>query len=160
MNWDGFAQVAPELAAVGLERFDTTGLGLVGTLRKDGSPRISPCEVFVVDGELLLGMMWRSNKAVDLLRDPRLTVHSATCNRDGAEGDFKLYGRAVDVSDPALRKRYADALEAKIQWRPSEPYHLFAVDVATAGYISFGDDRRAMRWTPDGGPEHLRHPDD
>lgn len=160
MNWGGLAAAAPELAAIGLERFGATGLSMVGTLRKDGSPRISPCEVYVVDGELLLGMMWRSKKAVDLLRDPRLTVHSATCNREGAEGDFKLYGRAVDVPDPALRERYADALEAKIQWRPPEPYHLFAVDVGSAGYISFGEGRRAMRWTPDGGLEHLRHPDD
>src|SRR5690348_4493749 len=114
MNWDHFAAATPELAALGVERFEGTGIGILGTLRKDGSPRISPCEVYVVDGELLLGMMWQSKKALDLVRDPRLTVHSATSNRDGTEGDFKLYGRAVDVTDLTLRERYAATLEAKI----------------------------------------------
>lgn len=107
MNWDEFAKAAPELAVLGLERFEKTGVCLIGTLRKDGSPRISPIEPFIVRGELMLGMMWQSRKALDVVRDPRIVVHSAVSNRDGAEGDFKLYGRVRDVPDPALREAYA-----------------------------------------------------
>ncbi len=33
------AGAAPELAAKGLARFDATGLSLIGTVRRDGSPR-------------------------------------------------------------------------------------------------------------------------
>jgi hypothetical protein len=113
-----------------------------------------------VDGELLLGMMWRSQKALDLLRDPRLAVHSAQCDREGTEGDFKLYGRVSDATDPDLRRRYGDVLQAKIDWRPEEPYHLFAVDVERAGYIRFGEGRRVLRWTPEAGTEGISHPDD
>jgi len=39
-------------------------------------------------------MMWRSKKALDLLRDPRIVVHSVTSNKDGTDGDVKIYGRA------------------------------------------------------------------
>jgi hypothetical protein len=63
---------------------------MVGTLRKDGWPRISPCEVDFAAGHLFLGMMWRSAKALDLSRDSRVVVHSVTCNREGSDGDVKL----------------------------------------------------------------------
>ena len=159
MNWQGFWAAAPELAALGEQRLTDTDLCLLGTLRKDGSQRVSPCEVYAVDGELLLGMMWRSKKALDLLRDPRVAVHSTQCDRDGKAGDFKLYGRAVDVADPSLRGRYADTLQAKIDWRPEEPYHLFAVDIEGAGYIVFGDQPLAMRWNPAQGFARIEHPD-
>jgi pyridoxamine 5'-phosphate oxidase-like protein len=158
MNWKAFEESAPDLAAIGRERIEEKRLVLVGTLRVDGSPRISPVEAFFVDGELMLGMMWRSRKALDLLRDPRLVVHTTTCDPDGAEGDFKAYGRAVDVRDAGLRTRYADELEAKINWRPSGPFHLFAVDVQSAGYIVFGKDPVAMRWDPAEGTARIRHP--
>jgi hypothetical protein len=160
MNWQEFASAAPELAGLGEELFDRHGLALLGTLRRDGSPRISPCEPYVVDGELLLGMMWRSKKALDLLRDPRLVVHSAQCDREGTEGDFKLYGRVIDVPDPEPRRRYGDVLQAKIDWRPEEPYHLFAMDIDRAGYIRFGEAQRVLRWTSDAGVERIPHPDD
>ncbi|CAN5662489.1 pyridoxamine 5'-phosphate oxidase family protein [soil metagenome] len=148
------------MAALGLARFERSGLALVGSLRRDGSPRISPVEPYVVAGELALGMMPNSRKALDLLRDPRLTVHSTACDRDGSEGDFKVYGQAFDVPDAVLRKAYGDATEARIDWRPEGPFHLFVVDIESAGYIEFGEGRRAMRWTRSGGFQRLRHPDD
>jgi hypothetical protein len=160
MKWIAFAAAAPELSTLGERRLDQTGLALIGTIRADGSPRISPIEPFFSDGELMLGMMWRSKKALDLLRDPRLTFHTATYDRSGADGDFKLYGTAVDVGDPAMRTRYGDVLEAKIQWRPSEPFHLFAMDIERAGFVRFGKEQVAMRWTPGRGVERIPHPDD
>ena len=160
MMWSDFAVAAPELAAIGQQRIEATGLVVIGTLRRDGSPRISPVEPLFSDGELMLGMMWQSRKALDLLRDPRLTVHSTTCDRDGSEGDFKLYGRAIDVDDPDMRWRYGDVLEAKIDWRPSEPFHLFSMDIASAAFMRFGAERTAMRWSEGGKTQPLRHPDD
>ena len=141
------------------ERIDATGVLLLGTIRADGRPRISPCEPYIVDGELLLGMMWRSKKALDLLRDPRLTLATPRADREGADGDLKLYGGVREVEDAARRKGYSDATWARIQWRPSDPYHLFAVEIESAGFISFGTDRRLMRWSADEGLEVLRHPD-
>src|SRR5207247_9830151 len=116
VTWGGLGEAADELAKIGLERFEKTGVALIGTIRRDGTPRISPCEVYVVDGELYLGMMWRSTKALDLLRDPRVLVHSTVCNRTGGydEGEFKIRGRGVDLQDPAARDRYGDVVQAAI----------------------------------------------
>ena len=47
VNWQEFKANAPELAALGEERFERTGLVLLATLRKNGWPRISPVE-FVI----------------------------------------------------------------------------------------------------------------
>ena len=149
MNWSAFAAEAPELARLGAERFDATGLVLVGSIRKDASPRISPVEPLITDGTLYLGMMWQSKKALDLLRDPRCAVHSTVSKADASEGEFKLWGRALDVKDAGERERCADACVAKINWRPAEPYHLFAIDIESASYIkSTEEGQLVMRWRP------------
>ena len=148
VNWREFREEAPDLAALGEERFERTGLALLGTLRADGSPRISPCEPYIVDQDLLLGMMWRSRKALDLRRDPRLVVHSTVSDRDGKEGDFKLYGRAFETEAPEIRQAYGDATEAKIGWRPTGSFHLFVVDIQSAGFASFEGKAYALAWSP------------
>ena len=147
MNWGEFKDEAPELAALGEERFDRTGLVLVGTLRKNGWPRISPVEPLIVDGNLYLGMMWQSRKALDLLRDPRCTVHTTVSSRDGDEGEFKLYGQAVDVQDAAARRRYCQALSEKIDRAPGEEddFHLFSVDIESAAFAIIDGYERWVR---------------
>jgi pyridoxamine 5'-phosphate oxidase-like protein len=157
MRWEEFAAICPELAGLGEERLRRFELCLVGTLRKTGWPRISPCEPEFVDGDLMLGMMWRSPKALDLLRDPRCTVHSCVTDREGVEGDFKLYGRAVAVHEPERRERYRQTVHARIGWAPDEPeYHLFAIDVASAGFVVFGRERYGLAWDPDRGLRRWR----
>jgi len=148
MNWNQFAKTAPEMAKAGEERFERWGLCLVGTVRRDGSARISPVEPLIVGGELMLGMMWQSTKAKDLLRDPRVLVHSIISDRAGTEGEFKLRGRARDVRDADVREAYAKALFEKIGWRPEgEEWHLFTVDVEHAALIVFdGEQKRVQVW--------------
>jgi hypothetical protein len=149
MRWSEFVAACPEIAEVAEARFRADELVFLGTVRPDGTARVSPCEVDFAEGELLMGMMWRSRKALDLLRDPRVTVHSATADRTNPGGDVKLRGRAVDVSDAALRQAYRATLQARIDWAPDEPeFHLFSVDVATAAYLRFGDDGIARIWDP------------
>ena len=146
VSWGVLADRDPELAALGLDRFERTGLALVGTLRKNGWPRISPVEPVIAGGQLYLGMMWQSVKALDLLRDPRCTVHSTVSDRHGTEGEFKVYGRAVDVTDPAERDRFAEVVFEKIGWRPEEPnYHLFSVDIQSAAWAIIRDGQRVQK---------------
>lgn len=138
-SWAQFQAAAPDLAAKGEERFDASGLVLLGTLRKDGRPRISPVEPVITDGRLYLGMMWQSTKALDLLRDPRCVVHNTVSDRMGTDGEFKLYGRAEPVHDADDRERYCQALFAKIEWRPEgDEWHLFAIDIDEAVFQQFG----------------------
>jgi hypothetical protein len=159
MNWAEFAEAAPELARWGQERFKSTGLALVGTVRKDGLPRISPVEPLIVDGQLYLGMMWRSRKALDLLRDPRCLVQTTVRDREDRAGELKLRGRAVDVQDPAAIERYCQALQEAIGWRPEGQFHLFALEIESAAFIKYMEngDQQLKEWRP-GSPvqERLR----
>ena len=82
----------------------------LATLRKDGSPRISGTELQIEDGNLWLGMMTRSMKALDLRRDPRLALHSPSVDPpEGAEsgwlGDAKVAGQGVEVTEGESPKR-------------------------------------------------------
>ena len=139
-SWGQFAEADPELAVLGEAQFARTGLALVGTLRRNGWPRISPVEPFIAEGQLYLGMMWRSVKALDLLQDPRCTVHSTVSNREGTEGEFKVYGRAVDVTDPGERQRFAEAVYTAIGYRPEEPeFHCFAIAIESVVFSQLRD---------------------
>ena len=160
MKWDEFADAAPELAALAREAFDEQHLSILGTMRANGWPRVSPCEIYFVDGELLLGMMPNSAKALDLRRDPRITVVNGQSEREPHLGDIKIYGLAREITDQQLRDRLADAQEAAIDWRPTDPFHVFAVDILMASYISFGENERLLRWSPGRGIEQLPHPDE
>jgi hypothetical protein len=152
VRWDEFAEACAELAMLGEERLRARELCLLGTLRRNGYPRISPVEPEFVDGRLMLGMMWQSPKALDLLRDPRCVVHSVVSDREGTEGDFKLYAQARDVQEPALRQRYRETVKSRIDWEPSEPsYHLFDLDVGSAGFVVFGKERYGLAWDPERG---------
>ena len=59
-----------------MARLDAVRLAMLGMLRHDGSPRISPVEPYLVEGQLLVGAMAWSAKADDLRRDPRYVLHS------------------------------------------------------------------------------------
>jgi hypothetical protein len=107
----------------------------------------------------MLGMMWRSRKALDLLRDPRISLATPQAHHEAPFGDLKLYGRAVQITERERKQALEDAQFAAIGWRPSEPYHAFAVGIERAGFISFGKERRMLRWSPSSGLEVLRHPD-
>src|SRR5207247_4178575 len=98
--------------------FDAHRHKTMATLRRDGSPRISGIEVEFSDGEVFLGMMPGSVKALDVLRDPRLALHSASDDPPEDDpgrwpGDAKIAGRAVEVppvtghGPPAHRFRVA-----------------------------------------------------
>lgn len=166
MNWNEFKTAAPELAEAGEKLFERTGVILIGTLRKDGSPRISPVEMLLVGGQLYLGMMPESLKAQDLLRDGRCTVHSLISDKTAPEGEFKLHGVAVNVQDQAERKFYCDELKKKIGFSPEGmPFHLFSIDIRSAGLFGGADDaggsaRLVKRWRAGEAVKSFRQPID
>ena len=157
MNWTEFSQAAPGLARLFRERLDKTGVALIGTIRKDGTPRISPLEAVVFDGHLLLGGMWQSKKFLDLMRDPRCLVHTVVSNKDGREGELKLRGRVVEVTDPAMRERNAQHVFDTTGWRPEEPYHLYWLDIGDASFVQYSGrgDQTVKTWRA-GEPERTR----
>jgi len=159
MHWSDIGNTQPRLARLAQEHLIGPGVVLVATIRRDGTPRLSLVEPYVMAGELWLSMLWQSAKARDLLRDPRILVHSVITSRSGAEGELKVRGSARAENDPAVQRRYADAVAASLGWNP-EPgrFHLFAVNISQVTFITYdpggnGDQHVAM-WPP--GREFIR----
>ena len=106
--WQDALTATPALAAAVQARFEATGLGLLATLRRDGSPRITGVEPGFALGELWLGMMDGAT------RSPRATIGAepswGTCGaRAGApDGPFHLF--RVDVTELVMLRPSTDHL--------------------------------------------------
>ncbi|HEX2294291.1 MAG TPA: pyridoxamine 5'-phosphate oxidase family protein [Actinomycetota bacterium] len=147
MNWRQVSEAAPELAAKVQARFEAHGLALLATLRRDGGPRISGVEMLFGEGELWIGMMPGSLKAKDLLRDPRLALHSATTDKMVREGDAKLSGLAVHVEDEETFERYRRA-SGGAEGQSLGGFHLFRVDVREMSHlVPAGDHLDIQSWS-------------
>jgi hypothetical protein len=158
VKWSELETRQPRLADLGRQRLLDPGVVLVATIRRDGTPRLSPVEPFVMDGDLWLSMLWQSTKAADLLRDPRLLVHGVVANRDGREGEFKVRGQARSEKDGSVQRRYAEAVAQGLGWKPEVgQFHLFAVDIEHVGYLRYDEptgDQYVTQWPP--GREYVR----
>ena len=149
MSWRDLEAGAPELAQEGWARFVRTKVAMLGTLRADGSPRISPVQPYLLEGELVVGVM-PSPKLEDLRKDPRCVLHSSVSNLDGSEGEFKIHGRAITTDDQAL-------LQADGTWwagRPTDRVGVFTIEVNEAVLLTWSTDQDRMttrRWTREGG---------
>ncbi|MEU8176611.1 pyridoxamine 5'-phosphate oxidase family protein [Microbispora hainanensis] len=124
-GWHEVVESAPEFAARVRESFESHKHKTIATLRKDGSPRVSGIEAYVIGDDLWFGSMPGALKARDLRRDPRFALHGPPVLLDAAEstdsadvsgsagspgGDTKLSGYAVEVTD---RDRIAPMLAAR-----------------------------------------------
>lgn len=123
---------APGLAARARAFLDAHVHKTLATLRRDGSPRVSGTEVDFAEGELWIGSMWGSVKALDLRRDPRFALHSASVDPPEWKGDAKVAGRVEEVTDPTLKK-------SKGSEPPPGPFHLFRADIEELVVVRLGD---------------------
>lgn len=140
-TWDEFTAAAPRIAGIFTRRHAATGnLCLLGTLRSDGYPRISPVEPRMFEGQLWIVGMPGTTKFRDLARDPRFTLHTATVDTQVTEGDAKVWGRVHDVRDPALHQRFAEDLfaESGFDLRGQEFDQFLAADLEGASSVEVG----------------------
>jgi hypothetical protein len=132
-SWQQVEQEAPQLVARARAHFDANRHKTLATLRRDGSPRISGIELIFAEGELWMGSMWQAVKALDLQRDPRFAVHSASDSAN-FQGDAKLAGTVEEVTSDEVK-------QAVVQGNaPPGPMHLFRADVTELVLISLGGD--------------------
>jgi len=132
-SWSEVETEATELAVLARGFFDAHAHKTIATLRRDGSPRVSATEVDFAEGELWLGSMWRSLKALDLQRDPRFALHSGSDDPPEWRGDAKVAGRVEEVTDP---ERIA-AING--EGAPPGPSHLFRADIVELVVVRLGD---------------------
>jgi hypothetical protein len=153
-TWEDVRTAAPDLALDVQQRFDAHGLAYLATLRRDGSPRISGIEPWFSDGCLWLGMMWQSQKALDLQRDPRCSMHSASIDKAVVDGDARISGRATEHTSAADLDRARAVVEANTGSPPPPgPMHLFSVDVTEIVLTRPENDQLAIRWWTPGRDE-------
>jgi hypothetical protein len=138
-GWNEVEAAVPALAGAVRAAFDAHKHKVLASLRADGSPRLSGNEATFRDGELWLGMMHRSVKALDLLADPRLALHSAPVDAELTLGDAKLAGRAVEETDAEVIRGFAAASAEEHGAEPPSPFHLFRVDVGEVSLVRIGD---------------------
>ncbi|WP_320773960.1 pyridoxamine 5'-phosphate oxidase family protein [Streptomyces sp. CRN 30] len=152
MNWAAFAAAEPALAGIAEERFGAFTHHVLATLRKDGTPRTSGLEARFLGGELWLGMMPGSLKALDLRRDPRFALQANPGpGTDLAGGDLRIGGRAVEVrgdsdAEAGALERYVDEVN------PPDPsaFHLFRTELTEVVRTYVEDDTYlvAQVWKP------------
>jgi hypothetical protein len=155
VNWREFQEQAPQLAAEGTERLNRRPLAMLATLRRDGSPRISPIEPIFLSDQLILGMIWQSRKALDLLRDARCVLHSIITDPDANEGEFELRGRALEITD----ERYLSTIRERWILPASSPLHVFSVDILSASLTTYEFKKGEMiiqMWDPQHGIREVR----
>lgn len=146
-SWKEFTAAEPDFARRVRHLFESRKHMTLATLRKDGSPRISGTEVEIED-DVILGMMPQSRKALDLLRDPRLALHSPSVDPPPDDesswvGEAKLAGRAVDITEQG-----ADG-----------GAHRFRVDITEVVLTKVGtpaDHLAIESWHPDRGYQRRR----
>lgn len=157
MKWSAIAASEPALGAVVFDKLIRPGVLLAGTIRRDGSARISGVEPLIMDGDLWLSMMRTSAKALDLARDPRILLHSIVTSPEPA-AEVKVRGTVRAEDDHDMQQRYAAAVAAEIGWRPvAGEFTLFAVDVRDVTYIGYDTDtsgQHVARWPA--GLEYVR----
>jgi hypothetical protein len=159
ITWDLFAAEAPHIAEIFVRRHAATGnLCMLGTLRSDGYPRISPLEPRIVAGHLAIVGMQGTTKFRDLGRDPRFTLHTATVDTRVSDGDAKVWGRAVNLQDTELHKRFADELyeESGFDLRSEKFDPFYVADLTGASSLEVAGDQLLITiWEPGEGEREV-----
>ncbi|MEU5438429.1 pyridoxamine 5'-phosphate oxidase family protein [Streptomyces sp. NPDC020719] len=143
-SWAEFEAAEPRFAETVRTRFLLYKHHVLATLRADGSPRVTGLEVEIHSGELWLGMMPNSRKAIDLRRDPRFAVQANPGpDAEMADGDVRVSGRAIEITDPAALARYVEVT------KPPEPFHLFRAELTEVVRTGIENEEVVMRaWRP------------
>lgn len=155
-NWDEFTAAAPRISTIFTRRHTATGnLCFLGSIRKDGSPRISPMEPRMFEGHLVVGGMPNTRKFADLARDPRFELHTATTDTHVGDGDAKLWGTVTNLQDEALHQRFAqalyDAIGFDLRGEKFDPFYV--ADISGASSVEVvGEHLEITVWKP-GEPE-------
>lgn len=155
---DDLHDLAPAIATAILGRIRVTGIGILGTIRRDGSPRISPIEVSIQDRSLFMGMMADSLKLRDVRRDPRCVLLTPVADRNDLGGEGKLFGRLQEMHGPdAERVLRQAALDAGLdpELVVGSPAFELLVDAAAWQCVE-GETFVTLSWKI-GQPVRLRH---
>jgi hypothetical protein len=99
---------------------------------------------------VLVGMP-NTTKFLDLGRDPRFCLHTATVDTYVSDGDAKLWGIATNVQDKSLHERFADDLfdRSGMDLRGQEFDPFYVADITSASSVELADGQLTITiWKP------------
>ena len=96
----------------------------VATIGKDGSPHLAPMWFAMDDGKVVFRSFTKSQKIVNLQRDPRLTVLVETGDTYDTLQGVMIKGRARLVDDPAYVLEIYGRLGARYPFAGDTPVEL------------------------------------
>jgi hypothetical protein len=134
-SWSTFRTDAPDLAAKVRARLEAHRHHVMATLRADGAPRVSGTEVTFWNDDLVIGSMWQARKALDLLRDPRIAIHSNPSDEKLDGGDARIDAVAEEVVGEANDELFAG------EEAPPGPNHLFRLDLRRVSLVEVDEAR-------------------
>ena len=142
-KWSIFESEAPVLAAKIRSRFEGHPHHVLGTLDSSGAPRLSGINVFFNKEVVWFGSMPSALKSLDIKRDSRVSLHSATLSEELDGGDARISGLAIAL-----------AAESARAWRPENPSdgEFFQIDVHKAHLVEVaGDELVITMWDTENG---------
>jgi len=158
-------QAEPDLANRVRAILSSATNAVIGTVRRDGSPRLSGADPWFHDGQLRIWSMPRARKGQDLRRDPRVAVHSIPWDsrkvRDGAAdvglADAKVSGTAVLTTDAGEVSTFRAWLTTERGVEPPEDWDLFTIDIDELTVVSVDDGQLVVdRWSTLDGRRTMR----
>ena len=152
--WGQLEEQVPKFAERIRLRLESHVHAVMGTLRRDGSPRLSGMEAPIRDGHLWLGMTPGSRKTADLLRDTRFSLHSSPDIEELLLGDARIDGLAV-----AATPEEVDLFVAGHRMPMDNPgiMALFTAHISRATLTRVeGRELVIQTWTPADGLQELR----
>ena len=117
------ALVEPDLADCVRAILSSTTNAVLGTIRRDGSPRLSGADPYFHDGQLRIWSMPGARKGQDLRRDPRVA-------------DAKVNGAAVLSTDAGDLAAFRAWLRSERGFEPPADWDLFTIDIDVLTVIS------------------------
>jgi hypothetical protein len=160
-------RVEPDLADRVRAILSSTTNAVLGTIRRDGAPRLSGADAYFHDDQLRIWSMPRARKGQDLRRDPRVALHSIPWDsrqlRDGAAdvgaADAKVSGTAVLTTDVDDLTAFRTWLRSERGFEPPEDWDLFTIDIDALTVVSADTGQLVVdQWSTTGGRQTIRRP--
>lgn len=164
-SYGDLVDAEPELAERVRAILTAAQNAVIGTLTRDGTPRLSGADAHFHERDLYLWSMPGARKGADLRRDPRVAVHSIPWDsrmpRDGAAdvglADAKVTGRAELVTDAATYASFRTWLSRVRGSEQPDDWDLFRVDLSAVAVVFVDDGRLAVdHWSAGGGRSTTR----
>lgn len=159
-NFQDVVNAVPDLAARVRTILSSTQNSVLGTLRRDGSPRLSGIDCYIGDGRLCIASAPGTLKGRDLRRDPRMALHSIPWDSrrlqpdadDPGAADAKISGRAILLTDTETIEAIHRSLAGERAAEPPEAFELFEIDIDSVA-VMFPEDGRLVvdQWSATGG---------